>query len=72
MLKYLSAPLVGIFCLLLVAPTLAGERGGPEEAKAMALHAANALRSLGTYAAFEAFQSPGPPFHDRDLYIFVL
>ncbi|MDG4575890.1 MAG: cache domain-containing protein [Defluviicoccus sp.] len=72
MLKNLSVPLVGILCLLLVAPSLASERGSIEEAKAMALHAANALRSLGTDAAFEAFQAPGPPFHDRDLYIFVL
>jgi hypothetical protein len=72
MLKKLLAPIVGMLCFLLAEPALAGERGSPEEAKAMALHAAHALRSLGAYAAFEAFQAPGPPFHDRDLYIFVL
>lgn len=72
MLRNLFAPLVAVLCFLLAAPALAGERGTPDEAKAMALHAANALRSLGTHAAFEAFQAPGPPFHDRDLYIFVL
>ncbi|MFZ1414862.1 MAG: cache domain-containing protein [Defluviicoccus sp.] len=72
MLKNLFAPLAGVLCLLFVAPTLAGERGSLDEAKAMALHAADALLALGRDAAFPAFETPGPPFHDRDLYIFVL
>lgn len=73
MLRRMFARLVGILCLLLlVAPVSAQERASLDEAKAMALHAANALRSLGSHAAFDAFQVSGPPFHDRDLYIFVL
>lgn len=72
MLKKLFAPIVGMLCILVAAPTLAADRGNPDEAKTMALHAADALRALGRDAAFPAFETPGPPFHDRDLYIFVL
>lgn len=72
MLRNLFAPMLGMLCFLLAAPTTAAERGSPDEARAMAVYAAEALRVLGRDAAFPAFQTPGPPFHDRDLYIAVL
>ncbi len=52
-------------------PSLAQDRGTPEEAKAMAEAAAALYRSQGAEAAFEAFNN-SPDFRDRDLYVFAL
>jgi signal transduction histidine kinase len=67
------------FALLLLASAmlfggsaLAGERGTPEEAKAMAMSAASYLTSEGSEKAFAAFNQTGGQFHDRDLYVFVI
>ena len=38
----------------------------------MAIRAANYLRSEGRKKAFAAFDQQGGPFHDRDLYVFVV
>ena len=48
------------------------ERASPAEAKAMAVRAANYLRSEGRKKAFAAFEQRGGPFHNRDLYVFVV
>lgn len=64
-----------VAALLLLWPAasaLAQERGTPAEAQAMAERAAELLRGQGAEAAFAAFQAPGAPFHDRDLYVFVI
>jgi hypothetical protein len=44
--------------------------GTREEAKAMAIHAAEYLNKVGPKAAFPAFNT-GREWHDRDLYVFV-
>jgi hypothetical protein len=50
-----------------------GQRATPEEAKTMAVRAAEHLKAQGPEKAFEVFsRKRGAPFHDRDLYVFVL
>ncbi|MGA3003843.1 MAG: cache domain-containing protein [Acetobacteraceae bacterium] len=56
---------------LLGATAQPGDRGTPEEAKAMAVKAAQFLRDSGPEAAFGAFDAATGPWHDRDLYVFV-
>jgi hypothetical protein len=48
-------------------PIMPGTR---EEAKAMAIRAAEYLKKVGPKAAFPAFNT-GREWHDRDLYVFV-
>jgi cytochrome c len=43
-----------------------------EEAKAMAVKAAEYLKTNGADKAFPAFAAQGAPWHDRDLYVTVL
>jgi hypothetical protein len=57
------------FCLLNFTAR-ADERGTPDQAKAMAVHAAELLGAEGPEKAFPAFNS-GQAFHDRDLYVMV-
>jgi len=57
----------------LVAPVHAANNASPDEAKAMAVKAADYLKANGpekSYAAFEAKAESA--FHDRDLYVYVL
>ena len=49
----------------------AAEHATPDEAKAMAIKAADYLKQNGSEKAFAAFNDQGGPFHDRDLYVFV-
>ncbi len=49
----------------------AEERGTPDEAKAMCEKAAAFLNENGIEKSIEAFHTPGAPWHDRDLYVFV-
>lgn len=49
----------------------AADHATPDEAKAMALKAADFLKQNGPEKAFAAFDAPGGAFHDRDLYVFV-
>jgi hypothetical protein len=59
-------------CLLFGAQAYAGDGGTPDEAKAMALRAADFLRQKGPDTAFPAFNAKdNPQFHDRDLYVMV-
>jgi hypothetical protein len=60
-----------VACLLLGAPAYAAGVATPDEAKAMALHAAAYLRQSGPDTAFPAFDAKEGPFHDRDLYVMV-
>jgi signal transduction histidine kinase len=49
----------------------AQERASPEEAKAMAIKAADYLKANGPEKAFAAFKAPDGGFRDRDLYVVV-
>src|SRR3954447_2242476 len=57
--------------LLLAVPALAAGQATPEEAKAMAIKAADYLRAEGADKAFHAFNVKEGPWFDRDLYVFV-
>jgi hypothetical protein len=58
--------------LLLLAPVAyAAGQATPEEAKAMAIEAAEYLKSAGPETAFPAFSAKDGPWHDRDLYVLV-
>ena len=69
-MKTLFATLALGAALLLSPLAQAGERGTPEEAKAMAIKAAAFLKQVGPEKAFAAFNQD-PAWHDRDLYVFV-
>lgn len=56
--------------VLAFAPAaLAAGQATPDEAKAMALKAADYLKSNGPEKAWAAFSAAGGDFHDRDLYV---
>ncbi len=57
--------------LLLTAAAWAAGQATPEEAKAMAIKAAEYLKSVGPEKAFAAFNDKNGPWVDRDLYVFV-
>jgi len=59
-------------CLLIGTQAYAADSGTPDEAKAMALRAADLLRQSGPDKAFPVFNAKSDPqFHDRDLYVMV-
>lgn len=45
------------------------DRASPDEAKAMAIKAAQYLKASGPEKAFEAFKAPDAGFRDRDLFV---
>ena len=59
-----------LLAVLLPAAAFAEDSGTPEEAKAMAVRAAELLKSAGPDKAFPEFNT-GAAFHDRDLYVMV-
>jgi signal transduction histidine kinase len=67
--------LLGVIVLLagLLAgmPLWAAGEATPDEAKAMAIKAAEYLKSAGPEQAFAAFDAKDGPWHDRDLYVVV-
>lgn len=68
----ISRTLLVAFSLVILSFTAqANDRGTTEEAKAMCEKAAAFLVENGIEKAKEAFQAPGAPWHDRDLYVFV-
>jgi cytochrome c len=67
-----------ILYLLLLLPMLlwvpaawAAGQATPEDAKAMAIKAAEYLKAVGPEKAFAAFNAKDGPWHDRDLYVTV-
>ena len=56
---------------MLSAAAQVSDRGTREEAKAMAIKAAQYLKEAGPDTAFAAFSAKDGPWHDRDLYVFV-
>jgi signal transduction histidine kinase len=61
---------VFVLPLLFAAAAHADTAGTPDQAKEMALHAAQLLKSEGAAKAFPEFDT-GAAFHDRDLYVMV-
>jgi cytochrome c len=58
---------------LLSAPVAyAAGQATPDEAKAMAVKAAEYLKAVGPDKAFLEFDAKDRPWHDRDLYVYVL
>jgi cytochrome c len=57
--------------LLFSLHAYAGDAGTPDDAKAMALAAAQLLNQDGPDKAFPVFDAKGGAFHDRDLYVMV-
>ncbi len=68
-----SFPLLALGATLLLAPCAwaAGE-ATPDEAKAMAIKAAEHLKAVGPDKAFPDFDAKNGSWHDRDLYVYVL
>jgi signal transduction histidine kinase len=58
--------------LFVTANAWAADQATPEDAKAMAVKAADLLRSAGADKAFAAFDDKAGPWHDRDLYVTVI
>jgi signal transduction histidine kinase len=50
---------------------MAAGEASPDEAKAMAVRAAEYLKANGPDKAFPAFNAKDGPWHDRDLYVIV-
>jgi|tagenome__1003787_1003787.scaffolds.fasta_scaffold20950465_2 cytochrome c len=65
----LALLLISGFALSL--PVHAAPNAAPDEAKAMAVRAAEFLRTAGQEKAFAAFNANDSQFHDRDLYVFA-
>jgi cytochrome c len=67
-----SFSLLALGATLLFAPMAwAAGQATPDEAKAMAIKAAEYLKSAGPDKAFPDFIAKDGPWHDRDLYVFV-
>src|SRR4051812_18894501 len=65
-------PLVSLVAMVLFSPVvLAAGQASPDEAKAMAIKAAEYLKSVGPEKALPAFTAKEGPWHDRDLYVTV-
>jgi cytochrome c len=70
MKNVVSALLFG--AALLAAPTAyAADAATPDEAKALAIKAADYLKTAGPDKAFPEFDAKDGPWHDRDLYVTV-
>ncbi len=68
----IRAFLVMLVSLGLTIAASAAERATLEEAKAMAMKAADHIRAVGNEAAYKDFSTKdGPAWHDRELYVFV-
>jgi cytochrome c len=66
-------PLLSLGAALLLVPTVwAADRATRDEAKAMAIKAADYLTSAGPEKAFADFNAQSGAWHDRDLYVTVL
>lgn len=69
-MRYLG--FLGICILLLSTAVAAQVRGRPEEAKALAIKAADYLHANGPDVAYKTFNDPESVFHKGDLYVFVI
>ena len=71
MRQTLYALLLAPALLLLSSTAWAAGQATPDEAKAMAVKAAEYLKSVGPDKAFAEFDAKDGPWHDRDLYVTV-
>jgi len=69
--KSIIVALVLVLFSVTSAPVRADAGGSPEEAKALAVKAAEFLKDKGPDQAFAAFTAKAAPWVDRDLYVFV-
>jgi cytochrome c len=60
-----------LFIFMLSISVHASDVALPDDAKAMCEKAATFIKENGIEAAKTAFQTPGAPWHDRDLYVFI-
>jgi cytochrome c len=68
-----SLSLLALGATLLFAPSAwAAGQATPDDAKALAVKAAEHLKSVGPDKAFQEFDAKDGPWHDRDLYVTVL
>ena len=58
-------------CLLFTPAALADGQATPDEAKALAIKAADYLKTAGPEKALPEFSAKDGPWHDRDLYVVV-
>jgi len=58
--------------LLCATSAYAAGQATPDEAKVMAIKAAEYLKSAGPDKAFAEFDAKEGPWHDRDLYVYVV
>lgn len=72
MMKHALSALVLGAALLFAPAILAAGQATPDDAKAMATKAAEYLKSVGPDKAFAEFDAKEGPWHDRDLYVYVL
>jgi cytochrome c len=57
---------------IMASPAFAeGDSGNPDEAKAMAIQAAQLIRDKGVDPAISEFEKKPGPYWDRDLYVFI-
>lgn len=68
-MKTFLTSLLALF--MFAGAAVANERGSLDDAKAMAIKAANLLKAKGSAEAFSAINTKGGSFHDRDLYVAV-
>ncbi len=71
MQRVIGSLIIGVSLVLPCAGYAAGQ-ATPEEAKAMAIKAAEYLKAVGPDKAFPEFSAKDGPWHDRDLYVAVL
>jgi cytochrome c len=70
MARSFAATTIGAFLLSATLAMAAGQ-ATPDDAKAMAIKAAEYLKSVGPDKAFPAFDAKDGLWHDRDLYVTV-
>jgi hypothetical protein len=63
---------VAALVVTLSSTALTDERATPDEAKTMAIKAAEYIKSAGPDVAYKAFTERSPGWFDRDLYVFVV
>jgi cytochrome c len=70
-MKKLLASLLPVIALLLMSVAWADGQATPDDAKAMAIKAAEYLKAVGPEKALAEFSAKDGPWHDRDLYVVV-
>ncbi len=71
-MKLLLSPLLFAAVVGFAPAVYAAGQATPDEAKAMAVKAAEYLKSAGPDKSFPEFDAKDGPWHDRDLYVYVL